>query len=72
MGHSQPPAANSVSYLPDERKHVFPYCFDLLQLKGSNLDESLFKNAAATPIACAAPITKAGRASTQANRLRNI
>ena len=47
MGHSRPPAANSVSYLPDERKHVFPYCFDLLQLKGSNLDESLFKNAAA-------------------------
>jgi hypothetical protein len=30
MGRWRPPAAGSASYLPDDRKHVFPYCFDLL------------------------------------------
>jgi hypothetical protein len=38
--------------LADDRKHVFPYGFDLLELKGSNLDESLLQqNASATPMA---------------------
>jgi hypothetical protein len=32
MGRWRPPAAGSVSYLPDDRKHVFPYGFDLPEL----------------------------------------
>jgi hypothetical protein len=47
MGRWRPPAAGSVSYLPDDRKHLFPYGFDLLELKGSDLDESLLKQNAA-------------------------
>jgi hypothetical protein len=49
MGRWRPPAAGSVSYLPDDRKHVFPYGFDLLEVKGSDLRREK-TNAAATPI----------------------
>jgi ATP-dependent DNA ligase len=37
MGRWQPPAAGWASYLPDDRKHVSLYAFDLLALNGSDL-----------------------------------
>jgi hypothetical protein len=56
MGPWRPPAAGSVSYWPDDRKHVFPYGFDPLELKGRDLRREK-QNAAATPMACAGSIT---------------
>jgi hypothetical protein len=75
MGPWRPPAAGSVSYWPDDRKHVFPYGFDPLELKGRDLRREK-QNAAPRRWLARAPsqATPAtiGPASTQESHLRNI
>ena len=50
MDRWRPPAAGLVGYLPDDRKHAFPFPSNLLELLKAR--ESLLKqNAAASPMA---------------------
>ena len=50
MDRWRPPAAGLVGYLPDDRKHAFPFPSNLLELLKAR--ESLLKqNAAASPTA---------------------
>jgi hypothetical protein len=80
MGLWRPPAAGSVSYLPDDRGNVFPYAFDLLELKGSDLRREPIAaerprqpdglRGSITIIATRAPTSRP--ASTQESHLRNI
>jgi hypothetical protein len=70
MGRWRPPAASSVSYLPDDRKHVFPYGFDLPELKGSDPRREPIE--AERGRHGSIGHNKQGRRSTQESHLRNI